>query len=413
MKRNKAALIFIVTSCAYLANISLTVTSLKTTPDPMQQLQPLPPKVNRLPKETELLDRRLNHDSRNSSNLSLPIYTNEMAIQAIRPAPWTCGNRNDSELDPLTNQKPMFAFIHIYKTAGSTMRSFFQTYAYICRKGWMCLQRCTEVTSTSVQSNRNWKNCEVEHAVNRDHLIEKYGVRRKLYRHVNNTVLNDHFDLFGGHTRIGAGDYILKTSSADNYPVRHIVFLRDSIDRYISGVLYQNQKKKKGWHSADFANLVKERVLASRSSGEHWDRCLSYLLTPGQAEEINSLKSKYMKTHTADQFAEMKAVTAINNLMKYNVIVGMTEHMPQSMEILKHVLMANSSVEQRELLDKQATNKTLNVSKKGTVSTSSVREELEKDREFMSAFEEYVKYEKMINDYAMTMHLKQYGQLKK
>jgi len=43
----------------------------------------------------------------------------------------------------------------------------------------------------------------------------------------------------------------------------------------------------------------------------------------------------------------------------------------------------------------------------------SVREELEKDREFMSAFEEYVKYEKMINDYAMTMHLKQYEQLKK
>ena len=414
MKRNKAALIFIVTSCAYyLVSISLTVTPLKTTPDPIQQLQPLPPKVNRLPKETDLLDRRLNQDARNSSNSSLPIYTIEMAVQAIRPAPWTCGNPNDSALDPLTNQKPMFAFVHVYKTAGSTVRTFLRAYAHICRKGWMCLIGCTKVKPSSIQQigeGSYWNPCKVKERIDRDQSNE--GVFRHV--HVSNKVLKDNIDILGGHFRIGTGDYILQKSLDNNVsPVRHIIFLRDSIDRYISGVLYQDQKKKKGWHSADFANLVKERVLASRSSGEHWDRCLSYLLTPGQAEEINSLKSKYMKTHTADQFAEMKAMTAINNLMKYNVIIGMTEHMPQSMEILKHVLMANSSVEQRELLDKQATNKTLNVSKKGTVSTSSVREELQKDREFMSAFEEYVKYEKMINDYAMTMHLKQYGQLKK
>ena len=56
--------------------------------------------------------------------VQIPIYTKEMAAQATHPAPWTCGI-NDSSLDPLTQQKPMFAFVHIYKTAGSTMRAFF------------------------------------------------------------------------------------------------------------------------------------------------------------------------------------------------------------------------------------------------------------------------------------------------
>ena len=398
MKRNIAALVFVVTSCAYLGNVrvSVTIAPSKTTPKPAPQLRPLPPKQSRQSKQTE------NHDNSNSSTSSLPFYTEEMAAHAIRPAPWRCGK------DPLlTKQRPMFSFVHIYKTAGTTMRAYFQTYAHICKKGWMLLVSCTKVTSTSIQSNRNWKNCEVKRAYNRN------GVRRKVYRTANNTVLRDKFDLFGGHTRIGAGDYILKTSSTDNYPVRHIVFLRDSIDRYISGVLYQNQKRKEGWLSTDFANMIKERVLASRSSDEYMHNCLNYLLTPSQAEEFDSLESKYMENKTADQFAEMKAMTAINNLIKYNVIMGMTERMPQSMEILKHILMENASAGQKALLDKRTTNRTSNASKKGTVSTSSVRRELEKDIEFMSAFEEYVKYEKMINDYAMTMHLKQYEQLTK
>ena len=346
----------------------------------------------------------------NVSILELPVYTSEMAAQAVRPAPWTCGAKDDAPIDPLTSQRPMFAFVHIYKTAGSTMRSFFQTYAYICKKGWMCLQKCSGVKFSSIQSAANWKKCQVEHAVDRNRKKEHIGVKRKLYRHVNNTVLRDHFDLFGGHTRMGAGDYVFE-KVGDVHPVRHIVFLRDPIDRYVSGVLYQNQKKKKGWTSADFASLVKERILSSRNAGEYWDRSLSYLLTPGQAEHLDSIKSSFVSTNTVEQFAEMKAKTAIHNLANYNVIMGMTEKMDQSMEILKHVLMTKSSKEQQQLLDKHATSKSINVSNKGGVTTSSVLQELKKDEHFMLIFEDYVKYEKIINDYAMNMHLLQHEQV--
>jgi hypothetical protein len=405
MKRNATATIFLALSAIYLLNASITIASLRSSPRP-QHLQPTAP--TRRESQDRLLQTRIESSA---AALEIPVYTRESAVQAIRPAPWTCGDPNDSALDPLTQQKPMFAFVHIYKTAGSTIRNFFQTYAYICRKGWMCLQRCTDVKSSSIQSDRNWKKCQVEHALDRKHKLEKIGVKRKLYPKVNNTVLRDKFDLFGGHTRLGAGDNVLKTNDDGIHPIRHIVFLRDPMDRYVSGVLYQLQKKKKGWTSVEFAKLVKERVLNSRGADEYWDRSLSYLLTPSQTEDFQSIKSGFLKANTAEQFVEVKAKTAINNLMKYNVIIGMTERMKESMEILKHVLMSGASQVQEEQLDREATNKSLNVSKKGQVSTSSVLDELKEDTEFMSVFHEYVKFEKLINDFAMTMHLMQYEQI--
>ena len=403
MKRNATWVILITFSVFYVIHVSITIATLNITPEP-RQLRPLPPMKTNSRASTL---RDLSHTEMLPSLAQLPIYTKEMAAQATRPAPWTCGI-NDSSLDPLTQQKPMFAFVHIYKTAGSTMRAFFRTYAFICRKGWICLQRCTEVTSSSIQSESKWKNCQVEHAVDRNRKREQLGVKRKHYKVVNNAVLRDTFDMFGGHLRIGAGDFILKKNS-DVHPVRHIVFLRDPLDRFISGTLYQLQKKKKGWTSSDFAKLIKERVLGSKEKGEYWDRSLRYLLTPRQAEDFEAVKSSFLETNSTEQFAERKAMTAVQNLMQYNVIIGMTEHMPQSMEILKHVLLPNASKEQEELLDQKATNKTLNVSTKGQVSTSSVRIELEKDPAFMADFEEYVKYEKIVNEYAMNMHLMQHA----
>ncbi|KAL3781852.1 hypothetical protein ACHAWO_009218 [Cyclotella atomus] len=405
-KRSVTAVTFCTLCAVYLVNVTITISSIKSAPEP-RQLQPLPPKKLK-PDEH---NRELRKDVIRSPYypVQLPTYTAELAAQAVRPAPFTCGVKDESAIDPLTQQRPMFSFVHIYKTAGSTMREFFSTYAFICRKGWMCL-KCIDLKASSIKSEGNWKNCQVEHAVDRNGKIERIGVKRKLYKHVNNPVLRDKFDLFGGHTRIGAGDNVLN-KVGDIHPVRHVVFLRDPMDRYISGVLYQNQKKKKGWVSADFANLIKERVLGSRNAGDYWDRSLSYLLTPSQAEEVQSIKSSFIKTNTTEQYAEFKAMTVINNLMQYNVILGMTERMPQSMEILKHVLMANASKEQEALLDKKATSQSLNVSKKGGVTTSSVLEELKKDAEFMIEFGEFVKYEKMINDFAMNMHLMQHEQV--
>jgi hypothetical protein len=284
----------------------------------------------------------------------------------------------------------------------------------------MCLIGCTGVKSSSIQSKHgadegvlNWNKCKVIKSLDRDRRVENRGMtKRRLYPTVNNTILRSKFDIYGGHFRIGTGDYILKNNPHNVRPVRHVAFLRDPINRYISGVLYQTIKKKPKWTSKDFADLVKERVQGARAAGHYWDKSLAYLLTPSQLESFDMMKSNYTKTETRDQFAEMKAMAAINNLMKYNVIIGMTERMKQSIDILKHVLLANANKHQKLQFEKH-TNQTRNVSKKGDVSTTSVLDELKEDAEFMAIFEEYVKYEKLINDYAMGMHLMQHEALMK
>jgi len=66
----------------------------------------------------------------------------------------------------------------------------------------------------------------------------------------------------------------------------------------------------------------------------------------------------------------------------------------------------------KELFDKYTPDDTKGVrqneSRNGAVSTTSVLQELKQDAEFMLMFGEYVKYETMITDYAMRMHLVQH-----
>ena len=120
------------------------------------------------------------------------------------------------------------------------------------------------------------------------------------------------------------------------------------------------------------------------------------------------MKSKAAKKISPrERFAEIKAKATINNLVKYNVILGMTERMNESMDVLKHVMLAGATEEQEKWLEQHA-NVTRNESNKGQISTASVMAELKTDTDFMSVFEEYVKYEKLIQDYAMNMHLMQH-----
>lgn len=371
----------------------------------------------------------------------LPPYTKELARQAIRPVPWTCGDRYEQSVDPLTNQKPIFSFVHIYKTAGSTLRAFFLEYASTCKKSWMGLIGCTGVSSSSIQSGsvfddgeeQNWNKCRVKTVLDRrHHIYEREETEERVYPTVNNTILRENFDIYGGHFRIGTGDYIFSDSvesatAAPVHPVRHIVFLRSPMERFVSGILYQDKRKSDDEKSLEqTAKMIKKRVRGSRKANQYWDTSLSYLLTPKQVEMFGRLKSSAKKIQTTkltweEHFAETKARIAIQNLIDYNPVIGMTETMKESMNILQHVFVNYQFYEDdkeelesdmKELFDKYTPDDTKGVrqneSRNGAVSTTSVLQELKQDAEFMLMFGEYVKYETMITDYAMRMHLVQH-----
>lgn len=356
----------------------------------------------------------------------LPKYTTELASIAVRTTEWICGDKND--IDPRDDvPRPFFAFVHVYKTAGSTLRSFFSSYARACRKSLMVIVSCSGATPAA---GENWHPCRLKSVMDaRRRIVEHDYMKDRVYPTVNATVLQRHFDILAGHYRLGATDHVFQEHRhADSdggshflrTPARHIVFLRQPRERFVSSILYRAKQfsMNKKDTVEETARFIKKRVHDSRQENDYQTSVFKYLLTPEQAQ------IKENKTFRSTvQLVEHQTRLAIWNLIQYNAIVGMTEHFAESMVVLKHVLLPDeyTSDERKEksrvLFEEYTTNSNKtsirladnipatrkNPSQMGTISTSSVMVELEKDKIFMREFEEFLKYEQIVVDFGLTM----------
>ena len=290
-------------------------------------------------------------------------YTSELAARAVEPTVWTCGEKDrqkQTALDPITNQRPFFAFVHVYKTAGSTVRDFFREYAPICKKSLALEQNCH-----LGDGGRGIEKCRTLTSVNAPQSIRK----------VDRTILHDHYDILGGHYSFGMADDIFSNATATpNYgngapQVRHMVFLRQPMTRYVSHILYQKKQKDTVEETAED---IKEMIRTSRGKGQYMSSIYKYLLTPQQRA------MKYNQTQTQEDVVAHKAQLSIGNLLRYNAIVGMTETFSQSMKIFEHamghiVTSTRKEEEVRAMFSRYIGEEvSRNVSKRKCISTGSV-----------------------------------------
>ena len=358
--------------------------------------------------------------SQNQNPQSL-YYTAEMAAKAVEPTVWTCGKAGKQKgdiLDPITNQRPFFAFVHVYKTGGSSIRKFFKEYATICKKSLALIEGCNYR-----KARADIEGCQLTDSRNAPHGIDS----------VSSTILHDHYDILGGHFSFGMADDIffpnaVATPNDDSgdapSQVRHMVFLRQPMTKFVSHVLYQQKKgnEDKTTTLEETVKGIKKRVRRFRKDGEYMGSLnfpqapvvFRQLLTPTQLKMANRLNQ------TAEEVMAIKTQLAIENLMKYNAIIGITEMVPQSLKIFEHALgqIVSSASKKEEVQDffSRYTGEDVpkaNGSSRGDISTGSVLKELEKDEEFIVIFREFVKYEEMLYDVAMHMHEKQYEAAKK
>lgn len=364
----------------------------------------------------------------------IPSYTKEHAKEATRHSSWQC----TADPAPASNNGTIVAFVHVYKAAGTTIREFFHELAYSCHRTWVSLAKCTGVLPSTIQSRKKWKPCAIEEVADGRHQRkEQYmyprakNFKRRYRFPPSNPSFEKFVDIYGGHARLGTGEYIYPNSHPKSQSsVRYIVFLRDPIERYVSGMLYQNKVHARDETLEEIIEKVKSHIAAERRKDRYWDKSLSYLLTPEQrvadyrftTEQLKILESNGSipsNTTLPSLNAEARAKLAIHNLYEYNSIIGMTERMSESLDILRHVLL--NGPENPQKVKAQAvfakfdpassqSNKgvTANKSVKREVSTSAVVAEMAKDEEHMNLFLEYVKYERMITDFAWTMHNLQY-----
>jgi hypothetical protein len=143
-------------------------------------------------------------------------------------------------------------------------------------------------------------------------------------------------------------------------------------------------------------------------------RVADYYFTAEQLRLLESNGSIPPNTTLSSWNAEARAKLAIHNLYNYNAIVGMTESMSKSLDIMKHVLLNGPTNPQKvkaqavftkfNPTSSRSDGVTANKSLKREVSTSAVVAELAKDEKLINLVLEYMKYERMITDFAWTMH---------
>ena len=492
--------------------------------------------------------------------IAIPNYTFEMAKEAIKPHVGICSPRGHygTQMNEVDGDIVKFAFVHIYKTAGSTLREFFLYYSYYCSLGWSVIISCTKIKSssiiepfnasperrlqqqqqdeeadfgtqvetagTSATSNNNtptvgynynnngigdtniyWNPCKMKRLLQRNgKLIDT--TNNNTDSRVDVSVVENYADIIGGHFKLGTADYLrvgtdvspgygidigldqlrrdangldqpqqrqVFTSNNSNsnnyYKLRYITFVREPLYKYVSGVVFHHKQIKT---QEEIITKIKNDVINERLEGKYWMRIGDYLLSPFQSSKDRK-KDDYNKGLNMSS-VEYKTQLILNNLaIKYNVIMGMTESMTESMDILQHILdnknqmtplfnhYKPTSPAGRDTTTTNATNTTRDdaaqdvgsgneaskesppnstianstsdstsagqqyqrktkelvlpkrsVVNKSRFSSKVILQEMQNDTEFFDLFVEYVKYEQLIYDYCKYMHTLQYNATK-
>ncbi|MGK3736867.1 MAG: hypothetical protein ACI8RD_004715, partial [Bacillariaceae sp.] len=346
----------------------------------------------------------------------LSTYTASLAKIAVKPI-WDCRTKNKK----VQQQEEKLIFIHIFKTAGSTLRHFFATYAKNCKgSGWACIIGCSNAKVESIMNsnkqskNPNWDPCFLKDTVTRNGKAVPVG-RGK----VNSTFLEKETDIYGGHMRLGSGDWLQTRDGGELVKNRYVTFFRDAMTKYISARIYSARTKIKT--KEDIIKHIKSVVTKARSNGDYSDGYFKYLITPTQKKENSGMSTEKM----------MQLVK--QNLVEYNVVAGMLERMPESMQILQHILDHEKIMtpvfnyfgmdekpkkkkrrerRHRRLQEHHGSSRKLVAWNQGKISTTEVLAELKEDTEFFKIFTEYIKYEHLVYEFALDIHNLQYAEIK-
>jgi hypothetical protein len=189
--------------------------------------------------------------------------------------------------------------------------------------------------------------------------------------------------------------------------VQYIAFFRDPISKYISGRLYIWDEWKRDLSFNETVSRLKEQISKKYEEGKYSTEFKKYIITPEQRSQF--------KTNgivpTIDQLTNL----TMSNLVNHEVVVGIVERMSESLELLQFVMDSDrqltSLFQKYGMKDKDDKSEVVEKNKSGH-STSAILEELRRDQKFFQKFQEFVKYDQIIYDFALELHERQYHWLR-
>jgi hypothetical protein len=207
-------------------------------------------------------------------------------------------------------------------------------------------------------------------------------------------------DILGGHLELGSADYAWNQYQ----DLRYVAFFRNATSMFVSDKMYNQHRTLK-----EHLEAIREHVQSDLAVGKYNSRYSSYLLTPFQKAALRRQKRKLSRQEKFNLIQK--------NIVDYKIICGITERMPESLEVLHYVIDsdngARSIFEEWGMPDKHgnivhAQKRSNTLGQRQGISTSQVITELKKNATFAALLEEYVKYEQQITDFAYNVHMHQY-----
>ncbi len=314
---------------------------------------------------------------------------------------WTC-----SSPPSLASASTKVIFVHVFKTAGSTFRTFFHSYGEKCGRGVSTIVRCSHLSSSSLESpnpNDHWEpGCDIKKALSRENKTISMG--EKLSR----GHLQKHADIVIGHLPLGIHEKWVDDKSGEQITPQYISFFREPLVKFVSGRLFVEDKRRRYMKESQLTfdealRVVKAHIRSRYRKEKYYIGYKEYLATPQQKDDAE----KY-------NFSEEQWVqTIMRNIIEMHVIVGLVENMGESVGLIQSIIDTEKELTDdfRSLVDPSDSSSL--VANKSKLSSSKIVATLRDDEKIWKMLNEVLKYEFELYNFAVEVHNLQVKEMKK
>jgi hypothetical protein len=341
----------------------------------------------------------INHDEffhTNPSTFGLPEqlrfhpadWETEKSRLKLQPM-WSCDD------DPSTRRNKVF-YLHMSRSAGSTMRSLFRAYSKVCQRSIASVNICVDLGIESTFGNDQWQNGELSPYAATECLLsgpttrEGDTIESQLNGRVSSQFLADNdFDILTGNIPLGSNMW---TEQA----VLYVAMIRQPLARFVSEMIFRYGSERMS--IPELAALVQRTTTTRLQRKNYRDSYTSYFITPEQ--------KKWADVENIELTTETRTNLALNNLVSNNILVGLAEKLPESLQMLQYAIDSKNEVDNLFSFFASPT-ETVSVMQ-GNNRTKEVIRAIEEDETLHSNLRELLKYETKFYEYAQQLHEHQY-----
>ncbi|KAJ8599606.1 hypothetical protein CTAYLR_004673 [Chrysophaeum taylorii] len=209
-------------------------------------------------------------------------------------------------------------FVHIFKAAGSSVRTLLRRYAEKCERKWVCLIECSEGGA----EKNGVVQCRLRDTVNvgRQALFSRApGRHSKLRRNPSAELVGLEAEVIGGHYYYGMHGILAPGRSYAYFTV-----LREPVATWISGIRYHDRALR----SVESVAAAAAASLPPTASKQKYANAMSYLVPADQRRGVS---------------ARVKLEISRTNLRDFRV-VGLVESWSATVDALAAVLDADLAI---------------------------------------------------------------------